>query len=644
MRTRSRNLDGATAVRLVPSEESCHICAGKLAICETQERYVQTLTSLLHVISKGKKCSSVTHGLRYRSPEVGRMVLKGHEFGLDIVLWAGHQHLQEHVSIARIHRRLKEDFGVPICERSVGNLVNDYLALCQCVAGDSARLRERLKRQGGMVLGVDGVHFDEDSPVLYVQREAISGEVLYAERRLSRGKDELVVMLRRSAELATEIGVPILGITSDKERSLVPAIAEAFPGVPHQFCQTHYLTNVVKPLKQDDQALNGAAKETVLALRKVQRTVERGFPATTIDDQNVAAQPAAAGGVGVKGTSPTRAAGTVGLGDVTEAKVATVGRAPDGPTEAPEVARPVPGEAAWAEARTAAALALAGTTAGTVSGRPITDPVGLKRVQRLQLVRAAVERAARKKGAPSGGWPLLEELRKAFLPLDSVRPQANRAVRHLDIVRNVARILTTGRLRPVADAPHGEVVETRTSPSQTPSRSPAEALPPGAQVKRVLRGYLNRLEEQAPQRGRGAQTRHFIKHLVGVSNRYWPGLFHAYDHPEIPRTSNALEGFFGSSKRAMRSTTGCSSTSGGKMQSCGEVVIRVQALTRTMPKSEVDLLLGQVSDAAFAASKRQLRDLREPARQRRSFQRRPSRFLGRVLREWRSPTNSSRAP
>ena len=382
MRTRGRDHGGAELLRLVPQEEQCFFCGARLVICETQERYVRTLRTLFHVIGKGKKCASgdCEHGaLRYRSPEIGRLVLKGHEFGRDIVLWAGDQHQRENLSIARIHRRLVEEFRVPICERSVGNLLNDHLALCQCVAGDSGRVREKLKRQGGIVLCVDGVHFDEASPVLYVQRDALSGEVLYAERRLAQGKDDLVPRLRRSAELAAESGVPSIGIASDKERSLVPAIAAVFPNVPHQFCQTHFLKNVAEPLKEDDQELAGAAQETVLALRKVQRKIERRFPA------------AAVGGTGA-GAKPTRVAG--GGDGVGEAKPAAEGAGTATPAD----------DTALAEARVAAALARAGTTAGMVAGRPITDPPGLKRSQRLRQVRDAVEQAARKRGlqTPAG--------------------------------------------------------------------------------------------------------------------------------------------------------------------------------------------------------------------------------------------------
>jgi hypothetical protein len=338
-----------------------------LAICETRERYVQTLTQLLHIVGKGKKCVSpiCDYGhLRYRSPEVGRLVLKAHEFGRDVALWAGDQHVREKQSLSRIHKRLVGDFQVPISERSVGNLVDDYIALCECVAGDTGRLRERLKRQRGIVLCVDGVHFDEGSPVLYVQREVISGEVLYAERRLARAKDDLVPTLRRTAELAAEIGVRILGVVSDKETSLVPAIAEVFPGIPHQFCQTHFLSNAAEPLKKDDSELVRGAKETVLALREVQRTLERRFPTVA-----------------------------VGGGVITESNSDTD---PGNGTAEPTT---VLGDLELAEAKMAAALARAGVTAGSVSGRPITDPPGLKRFLRLMQVWAAADEAARKKGA-----------------------------------------------------------------------------------------------------------------------------------------------------------------------------------------------------------------------------------------------------
>lgn len=197
-------------------------------------------------------------------------------------------------------------------------------------------------------------------------------------------------------------------------------------------------------------------------------------------------------------------------------------------------------------------------------------------------------------------------MQAAFAPLNSVRPAANRSERHLEIVRHMARILDSDSS--------------------------------GSQVKRVLRRYLNRLQEQAPRRGRGAQTGHFVDHLTRLADRYWSGLFHTYDHPEIPRTSNGIEGFFGSIKRSLRSTTGRASTAGGKMETCGELAVCAAALVRATPKTTLDPLLEAVPDGDFQTRKQELLRIRAPARERRSIQRDLGSFLGRVLAEWRQLT------
>ena len=185
-----------------------------------------------------------------------------------------------------------------------------------------------------------------------------------------------------------------------------------------------------------------------------------------------------------------------------------------------------------------------------------------------------------------------------------MRAEANRLDRHVEIVRHVAHLLDTDNA--------------------------------GSQVKRVLRRYLNRLEEEAPRRGRGAQTGHFIDHLIKTADSYWDGLFHTYDHPKIPRTTNSIEGFFGSSKHSLRSTSGRRSTAGGKMESSGELVVQVQTLVGIMTKPDFEQRLGEVSASDFAASKSRLRRLREPARERRSIQRNPAAFLARTLETWRA--------
>jgi hypothetical protein len=185
--------------------------------------------------------------------------------------------------------------------------------------------------------------------------------------------------------------------------------------------------------------------------------------------------------------------------------------------------------------------------------------------------------------------------------LDALVPVAARLQRHLDMVRGIAHVL-------------GEKKPTR-------------------QVQDRLAGYLTRLRKQAPRRGRGTPTGRFVDHLLAVSRRYWPGLFHTYDDPRIPSTTSVLESFFGSTKRAARTTSGRKTTAGGKLESFGEAILRIQALAAVHP-TELKAHLLDVPPEDFAASKRRLSKLKEPARRRRSFQRHPERYLDRALEEW----------
>ena len=47
-----------------------------------------------------------------------------------------------------------------------------------------------------------------------------------------------------------------------------------------------------------------------------------------------------------------------------------------------------------------------------------------------------------------------------------------------------------------------------------------------------------------------------VDHFLKVTASYWPGLFHCYEQPDLPRTNNELEHFFGSARYHERRATG----------------------------------------------------------------------------------------
>lgn len=87
----------------------------------------------------------------------------------------------------------------------------------------------------------------------------------------------------------------------------------------------------------------------------------------------------------------------------------------------------------------------------------------------------------------------------------------------------------------------------------------AQILQNGAQGNGVAvrRHYLQHLQ-RIRQRARHATPvlREHLEHFLKVTDSYLPGLFHCYDLPQLPRTNNALEQFFGSTRHHERRCTG----------------------------------------------------------------------------------------
>jgi hypothetical protein len=55
---------------------------------------------------------------------------------------------------------------------------------------------------------------------------------------------------------------------------------------------------------------------------------------------------------------------------------------------------------------------------------------------------------------------------------------------------------------------------------------------------------------------KAGQLKTVITHFLKVTDSYWPGLFHCYDVPDLPRTNNDLEQLFGSTRHHERRCTG----------------------------------------------------------------------------------------
>ena len=145
-----------------------------------------------------------------------------------------------------------------------------------------------------------------------------------------------------------------------------------------------------------------------------------------------------------------------------------------------------------------------------------------------------------------------------------------------------------------------------------------------AVVKRRLQGLL------------GAMTRHHAKagaltsavdHFLKVSQSYGPGLFHCYSIPDLPRTNNDLEQFFGAHRCHERRTTGRKGATPGLVLR-GSVRLVAWAATRLRPFTSEDLVPETVR--AWQELRHNLETRRQQRTQRRRFRRDPASYLAKL--------------
>lgn len=262
----------------------CHVCGKSLHVTQWRERSVETLDGLLVLTMRDRRCSDKTktcpgRAVIHRHPGELSFALPGDQCGLDLLMRIGEWRLDLHCSLDDIHARL-DALGVRISPRTVGNAFQRFLALTRCIDGESPETIAELRAQGGILLGVDGVQFDDSSPVLYVLTDLLSRRVLFASREPRRDAKSLAKLLRRVKAL----GVPVRGIVSDKEKGLVPAIRKVFADVPHQYCQLHFIGQCSKPLDKPLAALSKEIDKVGRAVRALRREFSVLPPAMDADE------------------------------------------------------------------------------------------------------------------------------------------------------------------------------------------------------------------------------------------------------------------------------------------------------------------------------------------------------------------------
>lgn len=518
-----------------PEVSACLVCGGPLMLLNTLlwDKTVQTLEGVFSLASRPACCADPAcagAAMRLRSAAGQQLALPRQTYGYDVLVRVGWLRQTRCATYAEIHAELRPQ--VQLSEAQVRALYqHSFLPLLAChERQQTERLKQVANQQGGLVLALDGLAPEGGEPQLWLLHELLSGVVLrsgWLSRQDQAAFEGFLLPLR-------ELDWPIRAVLSDKQRGLLPAIASVLPGVPHQFCQSHYLRNLAEPLASADTALTVVLRQAVrhelgpLLLRD--QPPEPTLPGVLTMTGLLAPSPLVTEAAPVPHepalTDGERPAATLLASSLSVGAEAAPAPADSAsvPLAAAEPGALAPDERAEPGAQSAAAIVtqLLRRTRYllTLKGRPPLRLAGIELVAELEELLARGQRWLSHREDPQ----LAQLVRGLEDALRQVRPSA-------DVLRVGAAWLA--QLSAILEP------EVGTSPT-------------AAQVAQQLQACLDQLDPQVSD----PLLLDYQRHLRKVSRSYWPGLFHCYDHPDIPRTNNGLESHFRDTQRRLLRTTG----------------------------------------------------------------------------------------
>jgi len=189
------------------------------------------------------------------------IVLPYKHYGLDVWHFAISSHIRFHDAYSAIADRLNEYFGLEISPNTVKAMIETFfVASSQVAEQQSARL---IRKSGRIFLALDGQRPNNGESGLWLFIDTLTNRIIHMEYLKSASWNVLAKIFRTIEE---KYGVSIEAVISDHQRSILKAVQEALPGVPHQFCHYHFLKNLHRSLNALDSHLHVQLAATINSL------------------------------------------------------------------------------------------------------------------------------------------------------------------------------------------------------------------------------------------------------------------------------------------------------------------------------------------------------------------------------------------
>jgi hypothetical protein len=404
-------------------DRPCAYCRRFTHIYENRDRRLYLLrTGATHLVSKIAHCMDKEcpgHKEVVESPAEMSLAPPFWTIGWDVFAWMGHRRFARSWSVPQIRAELADSHDIPVSADLIEDYLKRYQAIIAARESSPEHMADEYRKVKDLVLTIDGLQPEKGHETLYVVRELRLKRVWFATPLLSSAAAEVKGVLEQAAAWAKQLGKPVRLWISDKQKAFVTGIAEVFPGVPHRYCNNHFLRDLAKPVLERDSHAKVQMRRKVRGLRQVERRI--------LDERRKGSNPTASSSHEADAVQPTPMPATPSASSsASPAPGAAVQPTPTPATpSASSPASPAPGAAVQptptpatpsASSSAAPAPGAARTEAQDIvleyaagirgilnddQGGPL-DPPGLRMAEALGQVRASLQRCVeRKKGGPA---------------------------------------------------------------------------------------------------------------------------------------------------------------------------------------------------------------------------------------------------
>src|SRR5436190_15011765 len=265
-----------TQVVLSVEQEVCALCQRHLHVCDHRFHPILSLQGPLQLVCKLAHCPDpgcAAHGHTLSPLAETQFTLPYWLIGWDVFCWLGFRRFSRHWSIPQLQAELRDSYRIRLSDDAIAGYLQRYRCMVAARHQDQALLAGHYQDIPSLVLTIDGLQPEKGHETLYVVRELRGKRVWFAEALLSSSAAEVRRLIAKAKDWAGQLGKPVELWMSDKQDAFLTGIQAEFPGVPHRYCQNHFLRDLAKPVLEHDSHAKVRMRQKVRGLRDIEKQV-----------------------------------------------------------------------------------------------------------------------------------------------------------------------------------------------------------------------------------------------------------------------------------------------------------------------------------------------------------------------------------